>query len=117
MKVPCPMCGAPWPHDEETNVECARIMKEWKPTGLAPLLTGLKEGAAISLCPESSERAAMTDDEFWGHVFRYREDSPEWEPDIEPAIDSECPECGAPGACAYDSEGRPMIHSIKATDE
>lgn len=74
---------------------------------------------AKPLCPEAETRAAMTDDEFWDHVFN--KPIPEtW--DTEPSvIDQEdivnlshlanpCPECGQWGACAYDAEGRAMIH-------
>lgn len=28
-----------------------------------------------------------------------------------------CRECGEQGACAYDSEGRPLIHSVPDTDD
>ena len=71
------------------------------------------------LCPEHYLRAAMTDDEFWAHVYP---DTlpPRWD-DQPSTIDLEdmasmshlanpCPECGQWGACAYDAEGRPMIH-------
>jgi hypothetical protein len=33
-------------------------------------------------------------------------------PEIDPQVSTDpCPECGALGACAWDSEGRPMIHT------
>jgi hypothetical protein len=72
-------------------------------------------------CPEAELRASMTDDEFWAHVFP--QVVPEsW--DLEPSdIDADdmaqltdvgtCPECGQFGACAYDAEGRPLLHAIR----
>ena len=37
--------------------------------------------------------------------------------DLETRIATPCPECGELGACAYDAEGRPMIHvEIGASD-
>lgn len=118
MKPPCPICGDPWPHETTEALEaCNAKLKTWKPTGI---LKGVRN---VSLCPEFEERAAMTDDEFWSHVFAYREGTePEFDPPevsgdelIEP--DDECPECGAVGACGYDSEGRPMIHAIGVGDD
>jgi hypothetical protein len=32
-----------------------------------------------------------------------------WLPEDQPT--STCPQCGATGACGYDQEGRPMIHT------
>ena len=68
----------------------------------------------MSLCPESAERAALTDDEFWERVQRRPEtvyDATD-EPKIDPEVSSgPCPECGETGACAWDSEGRPLIHA------
>lgn len=35
--------------------------------------------------------------------------------EIDPQMSSEpCPECGEHGACAWDSEGRPLIHALGA---
>jgi hypothetical protein len=69
----------------------------------------------MSLCPEAGKRAAMSDDEFWAYVSS---DLGTPLPFDEPAdglddVDSgsPCPECGESGACAYDAEGRPMIHA------
>lgn len=63
----------------------------------------------MSLCPEHEQRAAMTDNEFWEHVY-----PPEPEPELDddqPEEQAErCPECGSTGACAYDADGRPLIH-------
>ena len=68
------------------------------------------------LCPEADERDAMTDQEFWQRVA----DSilgPQWDdddagPDLDAALNvGVCRTCGANGACAYDSEGRALIHA------
>lgn len=68
------------------------------------------------LCPEADARDAMTDDEFWEHVAANLT-GPSWDmddsgPDLDVAIAATpCAECGASGACAYDSEGRALIHA------
>ena len=74
------------------------------------------------LCPEHALRAAMTDQEFWSHVYPAREDEDEGpcqldEEDIIAMshIDTQCPECGQFTACAYDQEGRAMIHVTEET--
>lgn len=75
----------------------------------------------MSLCPEAAKRAAMTDAEFWDHVFNDPEpggtsayDPEDWKHE---AVDERltadpCPECGAAGACSWDIEGRPLIHAL-----
>ena len=79
------------------------------------------------LCPEHDLRAAMTDDEFWAHVFPQTIPEGGWD-DTPSLIDQEdivnlagiatpCPECGQSRACAYDQEGRPMIHVTEAVDD
>jgi hypothetical protein len=68
----------------------------------------------VSVCPDHERRAAMSDGEFWEHVLGQRAWSPDDdpEPDVDPQMYTEpCSECGATGACAWDSEGRPMIHT------
>jgi hypothetical protein len=71
----------------------------------------------MSLCPEAAERAEMPDDQFWEFVYRdhYADAGPDDEPldDVGPAYDDGCPTCGARGACGYDHEGRPMIHTTE----
>lgn len=70
------------------------------------------------LCKEADLRDAMTDSEFWAHVFGQRgpdiesaDWEAEWEPDPEvPAIGTICEVCGSNSACGYDPEGRPWIH-------
>ena len=76
------------------------------------------------LCPEADRRDAMTDDEFWADVARNLtgltwDDEPTWDgPDLDVQVSREpCPECGAPGACAWDSEGRPLIHATDPDQE
>jgi hypothetical protein len=72
------------------------------------------------LCPEADERDAMTDDEFWERVSENLI-GPQWGPDDEgPDLDAAldvgvCDTCGSAGACAYDSEGRPLIHTSEET--
>lgn len=71
------------------------------------------------LCPEADARDAMSDDEFWAHVFPQ---APYWEPedageDVDSLNATPCEECGASGACGYDSEGRPMIHTTPTPSE
>ena len=83
----------------------------------------LVDAAGRMLCPEAALRDAMDDGEFWDHVFNgdrepvdhYDEDfniPPEvaaaWE--LETRLANPCPECGQHGACAYDAEGRALIH-------
>lgn len=63
------------------------------------------------LCGEADLRDAMSDEDFWAHVFPQMEWEPTIEEEYEPAAGSPCDECGAPGACAYDQEGRPMVHA------
>lgn len=64
------------------------------------------------------DRAGMTDDEFWGSVFPQPEPFDDGEPDLDTVqLDAiPCRECGEVGACAYDSEGRALIHG-KGTDD
>lgn len=75
------------------------------------------------LCSEASLRDAMTDAEFWDHVLNHpdpRHDEDAFLPDAEEFAvhtSSPCPECGQRGACAYDVEGRPMVHAVTEDDE
>lgn len=79
----------------------------------------------MSLCPEFDKRAAMTDDEYWDHVsanLGHPQGEPEDYyydgPDLDVAVSQgTCELCGSEGACAYDAEGRPLIHAVEATDE
>ena len=89
------------------------------------------------LCPEADARDAMTDAEFWDHVFSsYCGVDMAPEPDDFPTPPvrgdlphmggagarmgvvvisdhvSPCPVCHEWGACGYDIEGRPMIHAL-----
>jgi hypothetical protein len=69
-------------------------------------------------CPEHDMRAAMTDAEFWAHVFqqpdpvgeRFPDDQEIAEYELNARLAEPCPECGQLGACSYDSEGRALIH-------
>lgn len=35
---------------------------------------------------------------------------------LEDQLADACPECGERSACAYDDEGRPLIHVVKSVD-
>ena len=78
----------------------------------------------MSLCPEGEMRAAMTDAEFWAHVYPQNESEPR-EPDDQEVAEYElnaklaepCPECGQLGACSYDLEGRPLIHVVEGDED
>ena len=70
------------------------------------------------LCPEADLRDAMTEVEFWRHVADNLTGhwEPPYDPDNGPDLDVAispvpCETCGAHGACAYDAEGRPLIHA------
>lgn len=73
------------------------------------------------LCPEADERDAMTDEEFWQRVADNLT-GPMWDlddegPDLDAAISAPaCGVCGSDGACAWDSEGRPLIHANEEDD-
>lgn len=75
------------------------------------------------LCPEHDLRAAMSDDDFWAHVYPQGEHEDEG-PNLLDAedmvalssIDTPCSECGVVGACAYDAEGRALIHVTEEDD-
>lgn len=71
------------------------------------------------LCSEAAARDAMSDAEFWEHVLgtgtHYEDDVADYYDgpiDNAEEIATACPECGAWGACGYDAEGRPMIHTL-----
>ena len=78
----------------------------------------------VPLCPEADLRAAMTDEEFWDHVLSAFQPAC---PDVDDDYDERdltpfgtltpCPVCGEFGACAYDSEGRPMLHTSTEDEE
>lgn len=74
----------------------------------------------MSTCPEFEKRAAMSDGEFWEHVYLRpeRHIEFEYEPEVDPQVRSDpCPECGEHGACAWDAEGRPLIHTTTAEED
>jgi len=90
---------------------------------------GLLALGARPLCPEHELRAAMTDGEFWAHVLLPPDDHRDYDPDDDPNLPDQaeyeldarlatpCPECGQVGACAYDIEGRPLIHVTQEEDD
>ena len=74
----------------------------------------------MSLCPEWSKRAQMTDQEFWDYVLLGTEPGADADPPDPPEVlevtgpGAPCLECGAVGPCFYDPEGRPLIHDLSA---
>ena len=71
------------------------------------------------LCPDADARDAMNDSEFWAHVYpSTTTDELYDQPEVDVQIaDVPCNECGEIGACAYDVEGRPLIHTtVEETD-
>ena len=78
----------------------------------------------MTWCTVRHTRAQMTDAEFWQHVYQDHvapqdDDGPDLDdygPDV-PMTGTPCPECGEAGACAWDVEGRPLIHAAKGTSE
>ena len=81
----------------------------------------------MSLCPEGEYRSNMSDGEFWDRVSKNicGPSIEEFPPDPEEVIlglvgaelSKPCIVCGSTGACAYDSEGRPMIHTEEEDSE
>lgn len=82
----------------------------------------LNRAGAIVTCSEREERAAMTDAEFWAHVYPQDEDPRvtligwgEGDQALDADLaDDECPLCHAVGACGWDDEGRPLLHANPA---
>lgn len=68
------------------------------------------------LCPEADLRDAMTDDEFWAHIYPSERPEPDIEDPNEPELVSDlpvtpCEVCGATEtSCGYDETGRPWVH-------
>jgi hypothetical protein len=70
-------------------------------------------------CTVRDRRATMTEEEFWTDVAETEaaargyvppdDDGPDLD-DVTPDLGA-CRVCGEPGACGYDAEGRPMIHT------
>lgn len=66
-------------------------------------------------CASSPEAAALTDGEFWAHVYPDAPDDVDPDPeDIAPLPLPACPVCGSITECAIDDEGRALIHAIPA---
>lgn len=75
-----------------------------------------------SLCPEAEYRSNLPDSEFWARVAAnlgalQEEIVDELADCIQSFYSSPCHVCGELGACAYDSEGRPMIHTVEDLDK
>lgn len=84
----------------------------------------LVDKTGVPLCPEAELRDAMDDGEFWAHVLaqpdpvgeRFPDDAEIAEYELNARLADPCPECGQYGACAYDIEGRPLIHVADTSD-
>jgi hypothetical protein len=76
----------------------------------------------MSLCPEAEFRDGLSDAEFWDYVLNGRRPA-DGDDDYGPDPDHEaldpfayaqpCPECGSRSACAFDIDGRPLIHATE----
>lgn len=67
-------------------------------------------------CSTVARRAHMSDGEFWAQVYGYIDEDGDYELDIPPdalGVTTPCPVCNAPGACSWDTEGRPLIHVVE----
>jgi hypothetical protein len=69
------------------------------------------------ICPEAAKRDAMTDEEFWWHVFP--SDGPDTDEEYEAHIASltPCLVCGEDGPCGYDDQGNALVHVVPGDDE
>ena len=72
------------------------------------------------LCPSADDRDAMSDDDFWATVLDqpaelFDDSTPD--SNVTQLDPTPCPVCGEPGACSYDSEGRPLIHTTGEDDD
>lgn len=75
-------------------------------------------------CPEGEFRSKLSDEEFWDYVlksareitFKFDDDN-SFIDDIALLLNQPCVICGELGACGYDAEGRPMIHSLAEEDD
>jgi hypothetical protein len=75
-------------------------------------------------CPERAVRDAMSDKEFWDHVLFGNFPDAAYDDDLEadladaaPVADglgvtTPCPVCASERACAWDAEGRALIHAV-----
>jgi hypothetical protein len=83
-------------------------------------------------CPEREYRDSLTDDEFWAYVATRLNGADPFQ-DLDPIEEAEaradaeqvddglggvgpCPVCNAAGACAWDTEGRALIHVVTADE-
>lgn len=70
-------------------------------------------------CPEGAYRASLTDDEFWEHVYPeiFGIEEQFGADEVHTLTTGPCTQCGSTSACAYDAEGRPLIHAETGDDE
>lgn len=86
-------------------------------TGASPVAS--QDRPFRHLCSEAELRDRMDDGEFWAHVFQiteFDEDYFDHAPALGPLTEP-CGDCGAVGACAWDAEGRPLIHPQDGDDD
>lgn len=65
------------------------------------------------ICPEALERDALSDADFWERVFiNLGQPGPDDEGPDEITVSDlgECPVCQERGPCAFDDEGRALVH-------
>ncbi|SDT22113.1 hypothetical protein [Microterricola viridarii] len=80
----------------------------------------MTDPASSPWCQEAAFRESFADAAFWPHVLQRQErgDEPDFDPDVPTSYQIDpCPESGEHGACAYDTEGRPMTHITEREDE
>lgn len=68
------------------------------------------------LCPIAAELDALDDGAFWERVLigadAACEPDDDYYDDLPTGDLGPCPECGEYGACAYDAEGRALVHIV-----
>jgi hypothetical protein len=76
----------------------------------------------LAECSEAGTRRRLNDDDFWAQVNRNLGLAPDpvdiadqydqaQLDDLVQTLQTTCPVCGSGTACAYDSEGQPLIHA------
>lgn len=84
----------------------------------------MAERVAVQPCPEAAFRDSLDDGDFWNYVLlgilpgqeRF-DDGPydDGPPEVTYTAPS-CPVCGSITECAYDDQGRPLIHAREDDD-
>lgn len=86
------------------------------------LVDGLTKAEWIAR--EHAYRDSLDEGDFWNYVLLGikpgEEPEHEYDPDDFEALGlspTPCPECGQPGACGYDADGRAYIHVTEEADD